>query len=227
MLIHPYGSTAKKFLDATKMAEVATKRGAIVIAPDGINRSFNGGDCCGTAARRKMHDVDFVLSAVDTIAGDSCVDLHRVYATGFSNGGFLSLRLACERSDRIAAVVSVGAVVGVRDCNMKRPVPTWIINGIGDKVIPPDGGGPFNTEKRGATIETLRSKMRCGAPDAPDNVEGTVCVKHACGGGAELKACTVPYAHVWMTRRRPPSDDTTRMRTSQDILEFLERFEIE
>ena len=36
-----------------------------------------------------------------------CVDTHRTFAMGFSNGGYVTYRLACERASRFAAVAPV------------------------------------------------------------------------------------------------------------------------
>lgn len=62
------------------------------------------GSCCGFAAQQDLDDVEFVRTLVNKLAEELCIDGDRVYAMGFSNGGFLSHRLACEASDLVAAI---------------------------------------------------------------------------------------------------------------------------
>ncbi|MAJ43472.1 MAG: hypothetical protein CMF96_01840, partial [Candidatus Marinimicrobia bacterium] len=52
-------------------------------------------------------DVGFISAMIDSISEDYNIDLDRVYACGFSNGGYMAYRLACELSDKIAAFGSV------------------------------------------------------------------------------------------------------------------------
>ncbi|MFM7140352.1 MAG: alpha/beta hydrolase family esterase, partial [Alphaproteobacteria bacterium] len=82
-------------------------------------------------------DLAFVSALVDRIAGEYCIDLARVWATGFSNGAFLAQLLGCTMADRIAAVapVSGGALRDV-SCEPSRPVPILIHHGRWDPIIP-------------------------------------------------------------------------------------------
>ena len=50
-----------------------------------------------------MDDEGFLRKLIDRIAEDYWIDLDRVYAVGFSNGGQMAMSLACRLSDRIAA----------------------------------------------------------------------------------------------------------------------------
>jgi polyhydroxybutyrate depolymerase len=59
-----------------------------------------------------------------------------VYAVGVSNGGRFATRLACDRSDKIAAVVSVAGADGVPTCDPKHPVSILEIHGTADQVVP-------------------------------------------------------------------------------------------
>jgi len=70
------------------------------------------------------------------------LDLERVYATGFSNGGFMAYKLACQLSDQIAAIASVSGSFSVstfENCDPKRPIPILHIHGTGDASVPVEG----------------------------------------------------------------------------------------
>lgn len=83
-------------------------------------------------------DVQFVSDLVDRIAAQTCIDRSRVYATGFSNGGYFSAHLVCELADRIAAAFSVGGISHPDGCRPSRPVAMGAIHGTDDEVVPFD-----------------------------------------------------------------------------------------
>lgn len=82
-------------------------------------------------------DLAFVAALVDRIAADHCIDLARVWATGFSNGAFLAQLLGCTMADRVAAVAPVaGGVLRDVPCDPVRAVPILIHHGRWDGIIP-------------------------------------------------------------------------------------------
>jgi len=68
----------------------------IAVHPEGTGStpSWNAGACCGDAAANAVDDSAFVGKIIDELESKLCVDSHRIFATGMSNGGFLSHRLA-------------------------------------------------------------------------------------------------------------------------------------
>ena len=81
-----------------------------------------------------VDDVEFIQKLIAAIVSQYSVDSKRIYATGFSGGGRMSSRLACEFSESIAAI---GPVAGIRypeDCNPVRPVPVITFHGKSDMV---------------------------------------------------------------------------------------------
>jgi len=87
--------------------------------------------------------VQFVSHVIDGVANSACIDLKRVYATGVSGGGRMASQLACDLSDRIAAIAPIS---GVRfpssadtpgrtvDCVPGRAVPVIAIHGVWDPI---------------------------------------------------------------------------------------------
>ena len=73
------------------------------------------------------------------------VDNSRIYALGLSEGGFMSMRVGCALSDRIAGVAAVGAAMPkTMICLPSRPVPVVMLNGTSDPVVPYGGGTEHN-----------------------------------------------------------------------------------
>ena len=83
------------------------------------------------------------LARLDAVQSDFNIDATRVFASGFSNGGMLSYRLACELSDRIAGIAAVGGASGQFDfdrnryysCNPTRPIPILHIHSAQQRPI--------------------------------------------------------------------------------------------
>lgn len=87
--------------------------------------------------RRGDDDLAVVDATIAKVVARGCADRTRVYAVGVSNGGGFATRLGCERSDRIAAVVSVaGAYGSLAPCRPGRPVSLLEIHGTADQVVP-------------------------------------------------------------------------------------------
>jgi polyhydroxybutyrate depolymerase len=99
-------------------------------------------------------DVAFLNQMLDQMATKFSVDASRIYATGLSEGGFMSLRLGCALSDRVAAVAAVGAAMPkTMICVPSRPVPMVMIAGTSDPVVPYGGGTEHNLSLATISVE--------------------------------------------------------------------------
>lgn len=86
----------------------------------------------------------FFDNLLDQIESEYSVDTLRIYATGFSDGGFMGFRLGCQLAARIAAVATVSANLPAplaESCGnwAWRAVPLLMINGTSDPVVPYQG----------------------------------------------------------------------------------------
>lgn len=126
----------------------------IVIYPNGTNSSgqsgptgdFNWNDCRNDAGSSSTpaDDVGFTGALIDWADANFNINLNRVYATGVSNGGMMSYRLAFQLSHRIAAI---GAGIANLPANNDssciapaNPIPVLIMNGTADTIMPWSGG---------------------------------------------------------------------------------------
>jgi polyhydroxybutyrate depolymerase len=76
------------------------------------------------ADQQGADDVAFYRQLIATLQEHYSVDSQRISITGISNGGLMTQRLACELADRIAAVVSVAAMLSTNlaaTCAPSRP----------------------------------------------------------------------------------------------------------
>lgn len=128
------------------MDEVSDKHGFLVVYPAGSGifsgklLTFNAGACCDYAVKNKIDDIEFTRAMLDDLARDYTVDPKRIYSTGISNGAMMSYRLACELSDRIAAIAPVSGVLGVSCDTPGRAVSVMHFHGTADANSPFAGG---------------------------------------------------------------------------------------
>jgi polyhydroxybutyrate depolymerase len=126
------------------MSAKADKEKFLVVYPNGTSRSglaptWNAGACCGYAQTNKVDDVGFLRALIDQLEHDYTVDPKRIFATGISNGGMMSYRVACELADRIAAIAPVEGAQDV-DCRPSGPVSVLAFHGTADLLVPYNGG---------------------------------------------------------------------------------------
>lgn len=156
------GATLSKAPFAVWM-DIAESEKVILVYPQGDtaadgNTGWN--DCRSDATSNPtVDDVSFVRELIDTFSAQLAVDTDRVFATGISNGGHMSLRLALELSDRIAAVAAVSAAMPAAGCTTPvNPVSVLFMNGTLDPLLPYDGGEvAAGTAGRGTVLSAQAS----------------------------------------------------------------------
>jgi polyhydroxybutyrate depolymerase len=156
---HGYSSNELEQETWSQLSQEADTQGFIAVYPRGLNqpeltgttdpntedtRGWNAGVCCGPAQLTRVDDVGFVDALLADLDTRVCLDTKRIYATGLSNGGFFSYRLACERAGQFAAIAPVAGMVGFGPCTPSRPVSVMHFHGSADPTIPIGGGSiPF------------------------------------------------------------------------------------
>ena len=139
LVFHGGFGTGARVASQTGFDAEAERRGFIAVYPDGIGRAWNAGPCCGLPARVDLDDIAFVSRLLDKLERQYAIDKRRIFATGISNGGLISYRVACELSNRIAAAAPVATTL-VSSCSPKTPVSILHIHGLDDQNIPFEGG---------------------------------------------------------------------------------------
>jgi len=159
--------------------------------------SWNAGSCCGAAVVERPDDVGFLRTLVEAVAREVEIDRRRVYATGLSNGGALSQRLACEAADLVAAAAPVSfpiALVPIGSCAPSRPIAVLTFQGLTDVLIPYDGGGAVSVPSAAESFAHWRVSSGCGS-DAPEEEEvlgASRCdTDTSCGADVEVGLCSV------------------------------------
>lgn len=199
---HGYTSNGSQQDILAHMSEKADASTFIAVHPEGTGStpSWNAGACCGDAASAAVDDVGFVGTIIDELESKLCVDAHRVFATGMSNGGFLSHRLACELSARIAAVAPVAGVLAIPTCNPTRPMSVFQFHGKLDGLVSYDGNPTMGFPSVPQTMSGWAARSGCSVQPRETMTKGEVtCVTYdGCKGGAEINLCSVSGGdHTW------------------------------
>lgn len=216
LAFHGGGGTGEgmRKLTLEKFDRLADREGFIVVYPDGLNRHWNDGR---PEVNPRVDDVGFISELIKHFVEKYKADEGRIYATGISNGSFFSFRLACELSDRIAAIAPVAAPMGEvlsQRCSPTKPMPVLFIHGTEDPLVPWEGGdvGGF-LGKRGRALsvsETVSFWVKHNGcretpkvtyePDRDPN-DGTRVRKdeyNECKGGSEVILDTIEGGgHTW------------------------------
>jgi len=142
---------------------LADKNGFLLIAPNASNAKNtdakgdkqNWNDCRlpieGNGSASKTDDVGFISALIDWTQQHFQANLNRVYVTGGSNGGMMTLRLITELGNKFAAAaVFIANQPEQTDCSMPNyAVPLIIMNGTDDPLILWEGG---QIRKKGVTL---------------------------------------------------------------------------
>lgn len=203
--LHGGLGTGDQFAAASRFEAKAQAEGFIVVFPDGVDRTWNGGKCCGGAARKNIDDVGFLAALIEELSKKLPVDRERVFMTGHSNGGIMSFRFGCERPDLVRAIAPVAGSLEVRDCKPSATTSLLAIHGDADKNHPLEGGEgdrsiagvPFVSMAR--SLELWSDGMECEA-NPQHSVVGAITstVWVACRDGAKASFLVIAGAdHPW------------------------------
>ena len=142
LCFHGYGGTASG-ISYTNFNDVSDTANFIVVYPQGaLLKGKSHWNVGGWTLDSKIDDVGFISSLLDSLSERYNINQSRIYSTGMSNGGYMSFLLACQLSDRIAAIASVTGSMTPQTynlCNPQRPIPVLQIHGTNDQKVPYKG----------------------------------------------------------------------------------------
>ena len=107
--------------------------------------TWNAGYCCGYSIDNNIDDVGFIRSLIAKLEGSLAIDESRLYATGISNGGMMSYRLALELSDILAAIAPVAGAMNPPQNPPESPLSVIIFHGTADEHVLYKGGAPLQS----------------------------------------------------------------------------------
>jgi polyhydroxybutyrate depolymerase len=161
VLLHGYtsnGATQAAYFGLTALAD---KAGFLLAHPNGTrdrlgNRFWNATDACCDFFGSGVDDVAYLDAVIDEIATKYPVDPARVFVVGHSNGAFMAHRYACDRSARVAAIVTLAGMQwkDQSHCRPESAVSVLHVHGRNDMTVRYEGGSTPAAAYPGA-VETV------------------------------------------------------------------------
>jgi polyhydroxybutyrate depolymerase len=226
LLLHPYGVTSEQFIGLMGVRDLAQERGFVLVSPEGQTdrdgKTFwVATDACCDFWDKGGDDIAYLSAVLADVRSKFAIDPARFYAVGYSNGGFMAERLACELPELTAVIDLVGGgTSNPAACRPKGPVSILKIHGDRDEIVFYEGGqvgGPL--PKRGrypsARDDAAAWAARNGCSGATDktapplDLDATIPGAETsaekwlgCRPGGDVELWTVHGAgHVW--KRQP------------------------
>jgi polyhydroxybutyrate depolymerase len=140
LAFHGYGGTAAGMERGSGLSLLAQQRGFLAVYPQGLPFGATSAPFWASAGPIDfgIDEIAFVTNLLNDLQATFCVDAHRIYATGFSNGGGMTGYLACRLAGRIAAFAPASGnfydIPG--HCHPSRPAPILDFHGTADTVVP-------------------------------------------------------------------------------------------
>ena len=140
LVLHGLTQTGAGVMDITQFNTIAEANHFIVCYPDGINNAWNANMNITVSS---ADDLGFIEALANHFQTQWHTDPAKQYLVGFSNGGFMSHKLACESSMCFAAIASVSGNMSdttYNNCNPYFSPSILHIHGTNDLVVPYNGG---------------------------------------------------------------------------------------
>ncbi len=165
LVLHGGGGNGRQAAESTGFSAVADAHGFVVAYPHGTGvlprrlLTWNSGNIPVYAQEHDIDDVGFLRAVVEDVRQRQPIDAGRVYATGMSNGGMMTHRLARQAGDLFAAVAPVAGAMNWQQGDVGGPLPVMIVHGDGDQHVLYEGGRPKRStgragEREDASVQT-------------------------------------------------------------------------
>ena len=224
---HGFGDNASDFMNYADMRPLSESDTFILVYPQGscLDGSSHWNACpLGGDNKSSADDFGFVESLINKISSQYNIDMDRVYAAGYSNGGMMAYGLANYKSDLIAAVASVsGAML---DCigPTSHPMPVLDLHGTSDGVLPYNGSSELNSVQNTLNHWINFNNTNTNPTVSTDN-SGETTIEHYVYDQGDSLVSVEHYKyiggdHVWF------SSTFQGQNTSELVWNFVSRYDI-
>jgi len=172
--LHGWGGVAQRTMANDGLRTSLLNRGYAVVTPQGMPRreGERGGAWNSFANPERRDDVAFLSAVAADAAARAPLDRARIIASGFSGGGMMVWRVACDAPDTFAAYAPIAGLLWrplPQVCD--GPVKMLHIHGWTDPVVPLEGrsvaGGRITQGDVFRGLDLMRDANACRKDD-PD-----------------------------------------------------------
>jgi poly(3-hydroxybutyrate) depolymerase len=195
---HPY-RLVFAFAESGSSAESVADRDYFRLATlDSENTVFVAPDAENGMGSWSQSDVELTDAILAELEADLCIDKTRIFATGFSFGGAMSLALACTRADvfRGVAFFSGADLTGSCTGTLTKPIAYYASQASGDS-----SGDPAPTSGRVKQAQFAEVNGCMPEPNAttfPAAGQPHSCTEYqGCSAGHPTKYCVFDGPHGW------------------------------
>jgi len=130
---------ADDMADLIQAGRLVRDYGVVVLVPEAVNGEWNYGSGAAIGITTPLvDDVGFLSALISKSIVDYALDATRIYMAGYSNGGLMTMRFACDHPEQIAAGGNVARVTmksaDAKACKPALPTPMLLTNGTADPV---------------------------------------------------------------------------------------------
>ncbi len=196
---HGYGGSPDSLLSRSFLKSAYNDAGILWIVPEGADNSWKTRNSPESGDAGRRDDVEFLGSVLDDVAERWSVDLDRVAASGFSQGGSMASDLGCRDPDRWPVVMPISGTFWVEV--PERCAAAVAVNhthGLDDSTWPPTGR-PIGSFHQGALADAMHTWVAtagCNAEPVVEDDGGLTCsVYQGCASG-EVRVCLHDGGHT-------------------------------
>lgn len=142
LTLHGMGDNKDNF-SLIGFAPIADTANFVIVVPQAMSDPMmgtawnSGAGLMGIFPNAAVDDVGFLNALVDTVSINYSINEDKVYVCGYSMGGFMTQRMACESNAKFAAFASVAGTrgSGITSCNPGKAIPVAHFHGTTDATV--------------------------------------------------------------------------------------------
>jgi polyhydroxybutyrate depolymerase len=195
---HGFGGSVEEFMEYADLRSVAETNTFILVYPQGscLEGSSHWNPCPnGPDNKSEADDFGFIEAMINQISSEYNIDLDRVYAGGYSNGGMMAYGLANYKSDLIAAVASVSGTMLNCTGSTNHPMPVVHLHGTSDDVVSYNGSTDWNSVQ--STLDYwINFNNTTTTPTVNSENSGGITIEHYIYGQGENSVSVEHYKYI-------------------------------
>ena len=224
---HGFGGNASDYMQEADMRSLADADTFILIYPQGscLDGLSHWNACpLGGDNKSDADDFGFVEAIINEISSQYNVDMERIYAAGYSNGGMMAYGLANYKSNLVAAVASVSGVMLECTGSTSHPMPVVHLHGTSDGVLPYNGSSDWNSAQ--STLDYwINFNNTITTPTVSIDNSGGMSIEHYVYDQGDSSVSVEHYKfiggeHVWFSNTYQGQD------ASELVWNFVSRYDI-
>jgi poly(3-hydroxybutyrate) depolymerase len=218
---HPYRLVFAFAESGASAMQVVSRNYFTLATLDSKNTIFAAPDAADGAGTWSKSDVQLTDAILTQLEGDLCIDKTRIFATGFSFGGAMSLALACTRADvfRAVAFFSGADLTGSCPATLTKPIAYYASQASQDSTGTPM---PSSGKVKQAEFAAVNGCMpEPTATTFPGSGKAHTCTEYkGCSAGHPTKYCVFDGPHGW----EPKDPGQTTSWDSPEAWKFITQF---